>query len=234
MCVLTFIPSYVVAAVLSVLPLAGRTASDGERPWPWPLAPVPTLVERFDAPDSDYGPGHRGIDLRGSPRQSVTAATSGDVTFAGRVAGRSVVVVRQPGGLKVTYEPVHPAVVVGQRVSPGWVLGTLERSGSHCAPATCLHVGVRRGGAYVDPLPFFGPRQVRLKPLDGQAWTPGGTPPGRQAGDATGHDVASEVDPFGASDPGSGTTSRVAAGALVTVAAGAAAAAAVRRRQARG
>ena len=64
MCVLTFIPSYVVAAVLSVLPLAGRTSSDGERPWPWPLAPVATLVERFDAPDSDYGPGHRGIDLR--------------------------------------------------------------------------------------------------------------------------------------------------------------------------
>jgi hypothetical protein len=157
------------------------------------------------------------------------------VTFAGRVAGRSVVVVRQPGGLKVTYEPVRPAVEAGQRVSAGSVLGILERVASHCAPATCLHVGVRRGGAYVDPLPFFGPRQVRLKPLGGgHASTPGGTSPGRLSGDTTGHDVASEDEAFGRSGPSSGATSRVAAGALVTVAAGAAAAAAVRRRQARG
>lgn len=231
---LTFIPSYVVAALLAVFPLAGRIASEGEPPWPWPLSPAPTVVERFDAPDSDYGPGHRGIDVRGSPRQPVTAAAPGEVTFAGGVAGRSVVVVRQPGGLKVTYEPVRPAVVAGQRVSAGSVLGTLERSASHCAPAICLHVGVRRGAAYVDPLPFFGPRQVRLKPLGGHASTPGGTSPGRLSGDTTGHDVAFEDEAFGRSGPSSGAASRVAAGALVTVAAGAAAAAALRRRQARG
>jgi murein DD-endopeptidase MepM/ murein hydrolase activator NlpD len=160
----------------------GAGAADDDR-WPWPLAPTPTLVAPFDPPESDYGPGHRGIDLAGSPGQPVTAATPGRVSFAGDVAGRGVVVVRY-GGLRLTYEPVAPAISAGDVVVTGVVLGWLSATGSHCLPRACLHVGLRAGDTYLDPLPRFGPRPVRLKPLApaDAASSSSGRPSGRPGG----------------------------------------------------
>ena len=232
-------PAFALAALLlATFHGSAAAATEEEVPWPWPLNPPPAVAAQFDPPDSDYGPGHRGIDLRGSPGQVVTSATAGEVTVAGSVAGRGVIVVRA-GRLRVTYEPVRPAVVLGQQVSPGQVIGALQMTGSHCAPDTCLHLGVRRQDAYVDPLPYFGPRQVRLKPL-------GGAKPEGGAGSSTSSERASDAaeeagsagtDVGGRSDassPESVWTTHAVAAAVVTVAAGVASAAALRRRQARG
>jgi hypothetical protein len=198
--------------------------------WPWPLSPAPTVVRPFEAPESDFGPGHRGIDLAASSGQPVTSATEGVVTVAGPVAGRGVVVVRT-GDLRLTYEPVTASVHVGDTVTQHSVVGLVEAAGSHCDPEPCLHVGLRRGAEYVDPLPWFGPRPVRLKPL--------GSPPASELrGDGVGVAGGEQLVPRGAprQEAGPGRTrsgTRVATTGALVLAAGAAGAAGwsgVRRR----
>ena len=132
--------------------------------WVWPLSPRPAVVKMFDPPAETWLAGHRGVDLLGETGQRVSAIGSGEVTFASNLAGRGVVVVSH-GSLRSTYEPVTAGVEVGQRVQAGESLGSLQAPRSHCAPSVCLHLGVRRGTGYLDPLSLLGPLAVRLKPL---------------------------------------------------------------------
>lgn len=176
----------VTAALLSVvptlLPWPAPAPPAGPRPAPatlpagetvtsagvWPLQPAPEVVHPFAPPVTRYGPGHRGVDLAGREGQVVRAARAGVVTYAGRVAGRGVVVVSH-GETRTTYEPVSATVGVGERVPAGRPLGRLERFGSHCWPAACLHWGLLRGAVYLDPLTLVGAGPVRLLPW---AWSP--------------------------------------------------------------
>jgi murein DD-endopeptidase MepM/ murein hydrolase activator NlpD len=207
------------------------TAADSPR-WPWPLSPTPELVNAFRPPASDYGPGHRGIDLRGSAGQAVTASSAGTVSFAGSVAGRGVVVVRT-GDLRITYEPVTAAVRLGDDVARGAVLGHLQWAGSHCAPDVCLHVGVRSRGSYVDPLPWFGPRPVRLKPLLEHERPPAEPMTSTPRGDQQHGRARDKARPRRGEDTGSALRLALG-GALAVTAAGWAVGAARRTGQARG
>ncbi|MBB6626547.1 peptidoglycan DD-metalloendopeptidase family protein [Nocardioides sp. KIGAM211] len=130
----------------------------------WPLLPVPEVVEGFDPPDSPWGAGHRGVDLLGRAGQPVRSALPGRVSFAGRLAGRGIVVVDH-GDTRTTYEPVAADVAVGDPVAAGDRLGRLEVVGSHCFPRACLHWGWLRGATYLDPLLLVGLGPVRLLPL---------------------------------------------------------------------
>ncbi|MDR6173150.1 murein DD-endopeptidase MepM/ murein hydrolase activator NlpD [Nocardioides zeae] len=159
-------------AVLPALALAalllhgGATHAADDPVGSWPLRPEPTVVTRFDPPTNPYGAGHRGVDLLGRPGQTVHAALPGTVAFAGRIAGRGVVVVGH-GATRTTYEPVAASVSIGDAVVGGAPIGTVEPTGSHCAPRTCLHWGWREGEDYLDPLRLVGDGPVRLVPLDG-------------------------------------------------------------------
>ncbi len=132
----------------------------------WPLSPRPQVVEGFDPPDQVWGAGHRGVDLLGHVGQPVHTSLGGTVSFARPLAGRGVVVVDH-GGVRTTYEPVSASVQVGDVLGPGDVIGTLQRVSSHCFPLTCLHWGLRRGDAYLDPLTLVGAGPIRLLPLSG-------------------------------------------------------------------
>ena len=130
----------------------------------WPLLPRPEVVHGFDPPAVRWGTGHRGVDLAGHVGQRVRAAVGGRVSFTGRIAGRGVVVIDH-GATRTTYQPVLPTVSAGDRVGAGDVVAHLAGSGSHCAPRACLHWGLRRGEAYLDPLTLVdAPRPVRLLP----------------------------------------------------------------------
>jgi murein DD-endopeptidase MepM/ murein hydrolase activator NlpD len=132
----------------------------------WPLLPHPAVLGPFRAPPHVYGSGHRGVDLAGAVGQPVLAARAGSVVFAGQVAGRGVVSVHHDDGLRTTYEPLRPVVAAGAVVEAGEVVGFLERGHPGCAPASCLHWGVRRGRTeYVDPLVLLRPPRVRLLPV---------------------------------------------------------------------
>ncbi len=153
-----------VCSVMAALAAASPAdARDGE--WGWPLEPMPPVAAAFVPPMTQWGAGHRGVDLAGATGQQVLAVGPGVVTVAGDVAGRGVVVVDH-GTLRSSYEPVRPGLQVGEVVTTGQLLGTLELASSHCWPEACLHLGIRRGDRYLDPLLLLGPRPVRLKPLD--------------------------------------------------------------------
>lgn len=106
------------------------------------------------------------MDLAGRPGQPVRAALPGQVSFAGVIAGRGVVVVNH-GVTRTTYEPVTAAVPRGTAIDAGQVIGHVQRPGSHCFPQVCLHWGWLRGDVYLDPLQLVGVRPVRLLPLWG-------------------------------------------------------------------
>lgn len=144
-------------------PGAGEVAP-GAR-YAWPLLPPPAVRTAFDEPVDPYGRGHRGVDLAGVTGQPVLAAQEGVVVHAGPLAGRGVVSVQHPDGLRTTYEPVTATVAVGAAVARGAVLGTLDAGHGGC-PGACLHWGVRRDRLdYVDPLVLLRPQRVRLLPV---------------------------------------------------------------------
>ena len=161
-----------VVVVLLLVVLVSPALRAGAQPSPvdpvpvgmWPLAPRPTVVRAFDPPTDPWGAGHRGVDLAGRVGERVYAALAGRVRFAGRIAGRGVVVVDH-GSTRTTYEPVAATVGVGGVVARGQPIGVLETAGSHCFPGVCLHWGWIRGHTYLDPLLLVGGGPVRLLPL---------------------------------------------------------------------
>ncbi|MGJ6963894.1 murein hydrolase activator EnvC family protein [Streptosporangium sp. G11] len=132
--------------------------------WEWPLAGRPRVLRGFAPPAQPWLAGHRGTDLSAPPGAEIRAAGAGTVGYAGLLAGRGVVTVLHPNGLRTTYLPVQPSVRRGQVVVTGEVIGTLQDVPGHC-PATCLHWGLLRDRAYLDPLLLLGHGQVRLLPL---------------------------------------------------------------------
>lgn len=125
-------------------------------------APVPGPVVRgFQPPIARWGRGHRGVDLAAPPGTTVRAAGSGVVVFAGTIAGRGVISIDHPAGVRTTYEPVRPRVSRGARVRGGQVIGVLVPDHRHHAR---LHWGARVRGDYIDPLRLLG-RGAILKPV---------------------------------------------------------------------
>lgn len=139
-------------------------ASDSRFTPPLPLA----VVTDFVPPATRYGSGHRGVDLAAAAGADVRAAGAGVVIYAGRLAGRGVVSIEHPGGLRTTYEPVRASVTVGHQVLRGELIGVLDGGHAPCAPIVCLHLGARMPDhIYIDPLALFRPIRVLLKP-----WAP--------------------------------------------------------------
>jgi murein DD-endopeptidase MepM/ murein hydrolase activator NlpD len=133
--------------------------------WVAPVDGALEVTRPFDPPPGPYAAGHRGVDLAGAPGSPVRAAGVGVVVFAGTVAGRPVVSIDHPNGLRTTYEPVDPSVGAGQQVARGAPIGTLVGGHPGCPRAACLHWGVRKGQTYLDPMALLRPVHVRLLPL---------------------------------------------------------------------
>jgi len=159
-----------VAICLTAPPAAADAPAAG---WTWPVPAAgtgrPGVVHGFAPPEQPWLPGHRGVDLQARAGAVVRAAAAGRVHFAGRIGRTWVVSVLHPDGLLTTYEPVRPTVRRGAWVRRGQALGRLLLTGSHCG-SPCLHWGLRRGTAYLDPLGLVGAARVRLLPL----YPPGG------------------------------------------------------------
>jgi biotin carboxyl carrier protein len=180
------------AALLCCLPLLAAGAAparaapeDGPPDSGRRVRPVPGEVGRgWDPPPERWSAGHRGVDLAARPGEAVRSVAAGRVAFAGTVAGRGVVSVELTGTgvppLRTTYEPVRARVREGDRVAPGDVVGVLEADGFHC-PTGCLHWGLRRGDAYLDPLSLLARGPSRLLPVLGVPLPEG---PGDGPGDA--------------------------------------------------
>lgn len=166
-----------------MLAAAGPPATAGDGSWMWPVEGVgagsPTLKGEFDAPDSDYGPGHRGIDLATLVGAPVRAVARGVVTFAGEVAGVGVVTVDH-GTERSTYQPVSAAVSVGDQVEAGDLVGRVVLGPFHCS-SPCLHLGriATHDDRYLDPPDrLSGRSRIRLVDPDGPPPVPPAGPAG--------------------------------------------------------
>ena len=153
--------------------------------------PVPPLwmpvagavVRGFDTRAGPFGPGHRGIDIAASVGELVRSPTAGRVVFAGRVAGRNWVSLLVAPGVLVTLGPLLDPVTTADRVrlrtpvgrvGPGHAPPPVGRAGSGREGVT-LHLSVRVGGVYVDPLAYLVDRpRPRLAPLLAPGGLPGG------------------------------------------------------------
>lgn len=149
-------PRIVLGAALAWLVAAPAALGLGVRPVDG------SVVRGFDPPEQRWLAGHRGVDLRAAAGTAVRAAADGRIGFAGEVAGKPVVTVVH-GRLRTTYEPVRASVSVGDRVTAGTVIGHLV-AGHDCGGGakTCLHLGLRRGDTYLDPLLLFENPEIRL------------------------------------------------------------------------
>nr|WSX49545.1 M23 family metallopeptidase [Streptomyces sp. NBC_00974] len=144
----------------SMSPSAADADLVAARPLPAPLA----VVRWWDPPPTPYAAGHRGVDLAAPVGAELRAVGPGRVHYAGRVAGRGVLSLTLPNGLRTTYEPVRPLVAEGAGVTPGQVVALLT-DGSHCS-RSCLHWGLLRGEAYLNPLALAPRPTPRLLPVD--------------------------------------------------------------------
>jgi murein DD-endopeptidase MepM/ murein hydrolase activator NlpD len=159
----------------------GRAGCGGG--WCWPVTGPgprgrPEVLRAFVPPATPWSAGHRGVDLRAGPSAPVRAAAAGEIAFAGRVAGTDVVVVRHAAGLRTTYEPVRATLPVGTPVAAGGQVGLLTGPLAHCT-APCLHWGLLRATAYLDPLTLLPPSLLtagrsRLLPVYGDTGGGGG------------------------------------------------------------
>jgi murein DD-endopeptidase MepM/ murein hydrolase activator NlpD len=136
---------------------------DGDYPrWAWPLDGAHEVTAPYRAPAHEYGPGHRGIDLASAPGSVVHAPADGVVAFRGIVVDRALLTIEHPGGYVSTFEPLTSDLSPGDVVSAGQPIGTVA-IGGHAVAGT-LHLGVRLGGVYINPMLLFGdvPRAVLL------------------------------------------------------------------------
>lgn len=144
--------------------LLACVAHTAARDHAWPVTP-PALVGCFAPPSQPWLAGHRGVDLAAGPDAPVLAAAAGTVTFAGDVGGIPSVTVTHRGGLRTTYQPVVAEVAVGDAVAAGQVIGH-RGDGGHCGgDAACVHIGLLRGDAYLDPAAWIARMPAVLKPL---------------------------------------------------------------------
>jgi murein DD-endopeptidase MepM/ murein hydrolase activator NlpD len=150
-----------VAGCLGLLAIPASAVAVPLLPTPagWPLRGVPVVQRGFAPPALAWAPGHRGADLVAKPGETILAAGSGTVAFAGSIAGKPVVSIDH-GAVRTTYEPVITPLRVGERVALGQVIGVLG-TGGHCR--RCLHWGLREGKRYLDPLLLLGGRDGRLR-----------------------------------------------------------------------
>lgn len=144
----------------------------------WLIPPVDgPIAARFDAPDSRWGPGHRGIDYAVPAGTAVRAAGTGTVTFAGPVAATVAVTIDHGDGIETTYTDLGEALVLaGQTVAQGHVIG--HSAAAHAGGIEGIHLGVIANGHYVDPELYVGPLDISAAiHLAPHVWMPPDTLP---------------------------------------------------------
>ena len=126
----------------------GPGLAEAEATAPRYVLPVDApVIDFFRPPAGPYGPGNRGWEFATVGGESVRAVGAGVVAFAGPVAGRGVVSIEHPDGLRSSLTGMARIdVTAGDLVAAGVPVGT-ARAG--------LHLGFRRGGQYIDPADVF-------------------------------------------------------------------------------
>ena len=161
-------------ACLGIALASAPASAAGNERWAWPV--VGPVIRPFDAPESPYGSGHRGIDIAAPRASTVRSPAPGVVAFAGVVGGDVFVAIDHGGGLRSTYSWLgSSSIEEGDTV---FARDPIARSGrGHPgSEVTHVHVGAKRDGAYIDPMSLLVPASVvdliHLVPLGGSSMRP--------------------------------------------------------------
>lgn len=150
----------------------GLTAAFGSAPW---VEVVPELtsqlVRGFLAPETEYGSGHRGIDIMVQKDEPISSPVGGEVYFVGKVVNRSIITIRGFDGSLASFEPVCSNLEKFQEVRAGEVIGSWckpdENYKPHCEKL-CVHLSARIADGYLNPLWLMRLIEPsRLMPWDG-------------------------------------------------------------------
>ncbi len=142
-----------IATILtSLLTLISIPQSAGD--WQQPFSSEITRWEsEYLAPESEYGPGHRGVDSVQELGSPIKAPVSGKIFFVGLVVDRNVVTIRSPSGYLASFEPACTDLKVGEGVLIGgqfaWHCSPQESYDYHCE--SCIHFSVRSKFGYLSP-----------------------------------------------------------------------------------
>ena len=146
------------SSVLSMIP---AQTSGKEQVLALPLAmltPADT-VNQYLAPMTEYGSGHRGIDLPTVIGDRVLSPAAGVISFLGKVGYRNVISVSFGSSLTASMEPVCSELLEGTAVSIGDDIGFVCEPDPeyiwHCSEI-CLHFGTRSEAGYFSPLTLIG------------------------------------------------------------------------------
>ena len=118
---------------IGVLLAAPAYADDGRLDWP--LRPRPAVLRAFDAPAPTGSAATAASTSPATPGQTVYAAAAGTVVFAGELAGRPLVSIAHPGGLRTSYEPVDAVVRAGSSSTRAAAVGELVAGHPGCGAA---------------------------------------------------------------------------------------------------
>lgn len=112
----------------------------------------------FQAPESEYGTGHRGVDFKSSIGEALRSPFTGTLIEGSRVGYRDVVTLKDSQGRLASLEPVCATVAIGTKLSTGQLFGKVCTPNSayiwHCA--NCVHFSARINSQYLSPLVLTG------------------------------------------------------------------------------
>lgn len=158
---MTTIKTLFLLLLTSTLAVSPANSSVQELPLAMPLpfqSPDDTL-NHYIAPMTEYGEGHRGIDLATQIGEPVLSPADGEISFVGKVGYRNVMSVRFGDSLTASLEPVCSELVEGTYVLMGEEIGLVCEPDPeylwHCSD-TCLHFGTRSEAGYFSPLSLIG------------------------------------------------------------------------------
>jgi hypothetical protein len=158
---MTFKKTLFLVLIASMLTVSPADSSVQELPLAMPLAfqgPDDT-INHYIAPMSEYGEGHRGIDLAAEIGEAVLSPADGEISFVGKVGYRNIISVRFGNSLTASLEPVCSDLIEGTLVWQGEDIGLVCEPDPeylwHCSE-TCLHFGTRSDAGYFSPLALIG------------------------------------------------------------------------------
>ncbi|WP_203530668.1 M23 family metallopeptidase [Thermaerobacter sp. PB12/4term] len=139
----------------------GPPAIPPGRRWHPPVEGVATITSLFGPRDGRW---HHGVDLAVPAGTPVRAVWAGQVRQAGWRGDYGLAVeVAHPGGWSTLYGHLESlAVERGQQVARGQLLGWVGATGNATGPH--LHLEVRGGRGFFDPLAWLDPRWYRPSP----------------------------------------------------------------------
>lgn len=133
----------------------------------WIPPVIPMIVTRYmKLPKTQWGAGHRGIDLRVIPGEPILAPAAGILVQGGLIGGEGYLSV-QAGTVRYTFTPVAPLpeeewLLPGEPVLPGEPLAMAVGFGHKGCFAACVHFGVIGPTGYLDPMIFYKRHEARL------------------------------------------------------------------------